>query len=506
MKKTIYLLALFITILFSCEKEIINSNNEVSEVETEELNIEYSYKSELKRDFAIALTSAINDHVELRQFIKDEALKMFDKDYDILYLLVKDEQIVGGKSFKDILLDNFEDEGKLAEIESNLPLLTILVPKLPENSFSASIWDIQNDIPDVAIRLETTNHVPIFKSDNTEYILEGGRIPAFPVIVVKENERLVVNNSSNKSNKNIKGSTLKSPDSNYEFKFLDDTFNNSKIQANLSQREAVTSTLDQKVIDAYNIYKNVDGWHRDYIYYNLTPTNIKDEFQPDFQEHITEFSLLGDPGTVYNKISDQTSDPEIEGGKNSSNASSWTGGSFEFKVNVLLNAQNGLGTEYITYFSAHPDELFDLKYKKVLPWLYILDDISLNSIPMSVNLGIFNWDLNQYSSSIKIDIEEVDLSVTTVITEARSVKFANNFAIDDEDGIFKKIGLKFGSSLETTTTQTIQKTFTQGNDELGSVIINFADDIIISQSGTKSTIRDYSTGWFKLNLEPLKVQ
>ncbi len=503
--RIIYSLSLIIALFFSCEKEDINSKP--SNINNLEQDIVYDYKSELKRDFAKALVQALEDNENLRSFIKKEALKMFDKDYDILYQLVKDETISDSKSFRDILTEYFDDNNKLIEIEDNLPLLTIFVPKLPENSFSAEIWNTETETPEVAIRMTTTNNVPMFTSDNREYILKGGDIPAFPVVVIKENERLIVNASSI-SNKGIYGSTLKNPKSIIEFRFLDDVFNNTSKEVNNTKSNPtarVAINLDQKLIDAYNIYKNADGWQRDYIYYNLTPTNTKDQFQYDFQEHITQFSMNGDALAAYNKISDQTGDPTFIPLKNSASASSWTGGNFEFKVKILLNAKNGIGAEIVTYFSANAEQLFNATYRKHL-WFYLIDDISLKS--MDINLPLFNWDLNQYASSIKIEIEEVDLTVTTVLTDTRSVKFANNFSIDPTDGILKKVGLKFGSSLETNTTQTIQKTFTQGNDQLGSVIINFADDVVLnhSTSNNQSTTRDYQTGWYKISFEPKRVQ
>ncbi len=501
------ILFLFVAIFFSCEREDISSS--LSSIDDSELKVEYDYKSELKRDFAKALVQALKDNIEIRKLIKGEALKMFDKDYDVLYQLVKNKKMSNNRSFRDILEGYFKDKNRLAEIENNLPLLTIFVPELPEGSFSANTWDIQNEIPEVAIRMTTTNHVPMFTSDNKEYILKGRYIPSFPVVVIKDNERIIVNNLDLKLNKSVKGSILKTSDNSYEFKFLDDVFNNS-LEFNSTNKKSskllsrVANNIDPKLIDAYNIYKNADGWQRDYIYYNLTPSNTKDQFQYDFQEHITQFSLRGDATAAYNKISDQTGDPEYRYIKKAWE-SNWTGGAFEFKVRVLINGRNGIGEELITYFPANPDQLFDLTYKNIALNVYFeMVSISLKSMPL--DLSLFNWDLNQYASSIKIEIEEVDLTTTTVLTDTRSVKFANNFSIDPTDGIFKKIGLKFGSSLETNTTQTIQKTFTQGNDQLGEVIINFADDVILTHVSPISTTREYQTGWYSISVEPARVQ
>lgn len=41
-------------------------------------------------NFAITLSKAVCSHQEVREFLRSEALKRFDKDYDVLYQLVKD--------------------------------------------------------------------------------------------------------------------------------------------------------------------------------------------------------------------------------------------------------------------------------------------------------------------------------------------------------------------------------------------------------------------------------
>jgi hypothetical protein len=177
----------------------------------------------------------------------------------------------------------------------------------------------------------------------------------------------------------------------------------------------------------------------------------------------------------------------------------------------LVNSRNGTGAEIIKFFGANPSDLFGLSYQSyVIPFwnitVYYVTDINLRT--KNLNLPIVNWDLNQYATSIKISIEEVDLTETTVLSETSTVKFASNFGI--EGGIFQKIGLKLGGSFETSQTQTYQRTFTQGNDALGDIIINFADKVIINQylfsSGSLNETREYNFDWCSISFEPIKVQ
>jgi len=48
-----------------------------------------------------------------------------------------------GKTFRDLLLKRCGNESLFEEIEREMPLLTILVPELPKNSFSAVNWDVE---------------------------------------------------------------------------------------------------------------------------------------------------------------------------------------------------------------------------------------------------------------------------------------------------------------------------------------------------------------------------
>ena len=236
----------------------------------------------------------------------------------------------------------------MTEIENKIPLLTIFVPELPENSFSAEIWDTQDEIPSVAISIKTTNDVPIIFNEGEDFILKAGYIPSFPVVVIKENERVAV---SSEKNANVKCSILKKSGTSLDFRFLDNVFDGSlqsdKNDENITKGSVHSWLTHFKIKKAYNIYKNVDGWQRDYVYYDLEPNNLKGPFSYDFQEHITTFSMKGTGANAmdsYNKISDQQGDPKYEWAKKAS-SSGWIGGSYEFKVKTLINAKNGAGSE-----------------------------------------------------------------------------------------------------------------------------------------------------------------
>ncbi len=499
---------LLCTSFFSCEKETLNSDTNIIDDNQLANTIEYDYLSSLKKEFATALSKAVEKSQPLRVFLKEEALKMFDNDYDVLYHTIKNQKLSDGTTIRELLLQFYAEEAQLMAIENEIPTLTIMIPELPEDSFSADLWNTENEIPKIALSLRNTNSVPFFEADGTEFIFSPEKIPAFPVLVVKENERVVQESDTHKSF--AKGSRF-TTDKEFSFRFLDDRFDRSK---NTPQYKALTTNQEAKVKTAYETYKSTDGWQRDYVYYNITPSASSGEFTYDYQEHLTSFRMEGNAMTAYNKIADQTNDPQLvdttSENANADISAGWTGGYFEFKANVLINGKNGAGSETSIYIPIIPQNLFDLNYTYHPPVVgrgirrpayYTFESIAHKTALL--DLPIFNWDLDQYATSIKISIEEVDLTETTVVTETRNAEFATNFEIK---GTLLKVGLKYGASRKENETQTIQTSVTQGSDNLGDVIINFADDIIISKSGSTYTSRKYNNGSYSLGIEPRKVQ
>ena len=461
-------------------------------------------RDELKLKFGKALASAIASDASLRELLKNEAMKMFDRDYDVLYRLIQDRKLATGKTVRETLLEHFESEDLLAEVEEALPLLTIFVPTLPENSFSAAAWDTTTQVPSVGVTSQRTNDVAIINATGETYTLEAQYIPGFPVVVVKENERVV--QSSNAARASATGRELLASDG-AKFTFLDDCFDGARVSAKAIDWLAIDA--DEKQLAAYNLYNpydGYDGWQRDYIYYNITPSQPTGAFSFAYQEHVGSFRLVGDPAAAYSKIADQTGDPVLKAFTSTSN-SGWTGGYFEFKVRTLFNAKNGLGTELVKYFSAMPNELFHVEYVRV-GWLY-KPRVTFLDVKV-LNLPIFPWDLNDYATTISIEIEEVDTPETVVSTESKTVKFAANFGI--EFSILKKIGLKFGASLEQTQTQTTQRTYSLGNDILGAVVVNFADNFLLyPMPGSPGNppihvLREYNSGWYSISVYPKRVQ
>jgi hypothetical protein len=458
-----------------------------------------------KRSFAVALSKAIVSDKNVRDFLRQEALQMFDGDYDVLYGLVKNKEMENGKTLEETLSAQFESIEDLKKIEAALPLLTVFVPTLPEGSFSAEQWETSSQIPFVSMRLSSTNDIPTITPEGKEFVMDADVIPAFPVIVIKDNERMQYNGQPGYGD--LK-SSRKFSNGEREYKFLDDIFDQeiSKTPPSLRKRTSV----DSKLISAYNIYSTADGWHRDLIYYGITPTSPNGQFSYDFVETVTYFKFVGDPWLMYAKINDQTPDPGILRGKESSG---WADGYYEIRFVSAIQAKNGIGASISNSFASGGGELFEVTYnverRGTWPFRYDYYTIkTITALERSVNAPIVAWDLANYAPSFRIDVEEVDN--TTEVTEqySETVKFAMNFEVDGT--VLEKIGLKFGATTGSDRTTTITKKTMLGSDDLGHFVVNFADKVVTSRSSVLGiryyNLRDYTNDFISIGVEPKRVQ
>ena len=115
-----------------------------------------------QKEFAKILSSALYEEPDLRAFLKNEALKEFDMDYDVFYPYTKDEVISGDRTFKDILISHSEDPSSLDRIEAVIPKLTILVPDwswIDKDGFSVNTWDTSSKEVFVGISDDSSDHV-----------------------------------------------------------------------------------------------------------------------------------------------------------------------------------------------------------------------------------------------------------------------------------------------------------------------------------------------------------
>ncbi len=186
--------------------------------------------------------------------MKEEAIKKFDKNYNVLYYLVKDRKIKE-KTFRELLVETSSEE-QISQIENNVPLLNILIPEIALFNIKAENLEIEdNEIP-VAVKKE--NGTYLYLNGKMEMIVPKGEIPDFYVLVVRENDRVDPTSISYNKITNIAASKV--PNLEKQIRFLSpeyDNINNNE-NNNISNISANTyvenNNIHPIVLESYNYF------------------------------------------------------------------------------------------------------------------------------------------------------------------------------------------------------------------------------------------------------------
>lgn len=467
----------------SCKKEISSDQIAVDKAKMD-------YPEYISRVFAKALGDR-----QIRNFIKAEALKKFDKDYDVLYQLVKDNKLENGETFA-VALERYSDDSLFFRKSlENQPLLTIYVPELEK--FSAESWDVTTQIPLVAVRnlSEKKAGKPLLAYDEKggERELSYTTSPNFPVVVLKANERVTVVENE-KINKTAKTQTLRKKDALAHTEkggiyFIDDHFDN--IRSSLSSADTRKSASNQKGLRASTStygYAAANGKHqmffkfvgqndpnfpnyvgsqkmfsasglqyqRDYIYYNIQNLTDTGRFDNSHVESIYSISINQNASKGY--IVDDLRD--------------WTDGILEIKVHVsFVNRTGGFESLY-KIFSVSANELFKKEKNIDKPRVYYLPD----------PIKLVGWDMYQLGDKWHFFVEEVDPGSESSKTITASSSFSSSWEVGGSGGVdigIVKIGAsaKNQGSSSNTRSETINLKTTGASDDLGSAILEYTDKI-----------------------------
>lgn len=184
--------------------------------------------------------------------IKKEALKKIDYDYDALFLRLKGYKLSNGKTFEEEML-KYLSKDTLDLIIQKYPTLTVFVPRLPEDTFSAELWNTENDVPVVAITSNKTNDVFAYDKDGNEFVIESDLIPGYPILVIKGNERV---GKVDQLTKAIENNIVDlNGENNVMLYFYDDVFNNQNEYAE-NQINVVTKSYDPEHTTVPEYMKN----------------------------------------------------------------------------------------------------------------------------------------------------------------------------------------------------------------------------------------------------------
>ena len=487
-----------------------------------------------QKKFAKALSKAVSNSLDVRKFLKAEAVAQFDNDYDIFYPLVKNKIVYDNQSLRDILLSYCKDENELVQIEQSLPLLNILVPDLSLFwDFNAEKWNVDDKEVSVICRDDKDN--TLYENGENIGKMTTGDIPDFPCLVVKNNERMKV-------------SSVKTRSGEATYEFLSDAFDGSKRKLqtrhyeediNLQPTEDLEAYINgseimSSVKDAWNEFKNVpNAYQRDYIYYGITKENKPGTLNRYIREKLYRFRIAAN---AYSAINDPTQDPTLQDTqKNKGYLTNeeiiqkiWTDGNFEFHFKSYISGEDSKeAMEAKLTFTINPRDAFSLekihlKHKNSTAFrqsknFYTVDAKNLRSkwiYPEKSDKNaddlVFTlpWDLYNKSLSIFMFVEEWDKGQT--ITQEKSVvsEFINkaDFSIEGSGSIGKvslstKLGYGFSHTKTVSNKATIQTTVE--SDPLGTLYFQYNDPIIRDEINGTYKLYNVSSGSVVATLLPV---
>ena len=518
LKSSYFVIILAALAMISCKEALNTVENHSEFAQTNDIISE----SQALNDFTVILSKAVYENEELRAILKTEALNQFDNDYDVFYPYIKDANVDGNNTFRDILL-NYSSEEDLQKIEAALPLLNILIPDLSwvsENSFNVNNWDTVD------------SHVSVLNSaDNKlfadgQYVMEvtDDMVPSFPVLVVKNNERLKVTSMT-------KGGEI-------IYDFIADAYDKNKnTVTKVTEQEFDTplsyeqcdhfypaSEINDMVIQGWNEFKDHPiASERDYIYYGQTKSNTTGVLNTRVRDRILRFRIdpqaythiadggSGDP--VFNDTYEYKSTSEEGLSDSELKSMIWKDGNLEIEFEIIRGSKTGSASVSKLAFSVPPADLFQVTAVKTVfyhktffrpnrIWKYQFGLIKENGKITNLESKwyypnertfLVPWDLYNMSDNFVVFAREVDDKVTKEYKTNLSFSYAESVGYNAGLNLYEKLSLGINGSNKSEWAKTEQVTINkyQDSDELESVSIRYMDPIITGKRITDDGELEY---------------
>lgn len=529
MKKPL-LLVLLLSIFFnSCSKEDHSLSGD-------EVSLNNSLKQTNIQKFSEILSKVTYQRKDVREFIKNEALKQFDNDYNVLYYLVRNSKI-SGENFRDILV-SFSSEEEIYGIEKNVPLINILVPNISFFNISADNLDTNDhEIPVVVSNENTTD---LYLNGKIELKIEKGEVPDFHVFVVKENDRV------DASSIHFNSLTAKNNSGKLEntIKFLSPNFdkNNSKLKKynTTTNRIVPRGELDPMLISAFgNFSQNVSSsniaqnkaYQRDYIYYGIT----NKDSQGTLNQNVTDYiDYLEVNPNIYFKLAlnaNEKGNPSISNNEVSQEKRElsteelidrmWTKGAYEFKFEVFSDDSN---TSSSVIIPVKPSDIwnFNISHTRRNGTVFRSSKNTYKINPENFTSKIFRlndmvaftkWDISKESLHRYVNVSEVNLSSTNTqevsytVSKVAEGKFNGSVKLGIGSATNTELGGSGSYKEETTEVKKFVRTYNVADDVLaGSIKVYFYNPVINNiQNQNRCDLFYYSTGAISFSIIP-KIQ
>lgn len=502
------------------------------------------------QEFAVMLSKAVVENEEMRVFLKEEALKEFDRDNDVFYPYVKNHVFSSGKTFQQELTAHEEYVNQLNEIERAVPKLTILVPDfawVDPNCFSVRNWDIASENLCVGYDDRNDEH-SLFYNGELMGKLSATEFPSFPVLIVKSNERMCV-------------TTTKSGET--EFAFIDPAFDGSadatkghveeyyynptpdadvysKTGNSISHEEL--ELISPELIEANNEFPAYEGpgVQRDYIYYGMTKQNTSNGvLNKNMRDLLYRFRLT--PEAIYfvsDDIASVKPDPKLSEVLNTGRGdrpgfeaalprlmSKWGDGRYELRLEFFQGYPNN-GTASVAAYpiSVAPAELFYVtKCFRTFTWNFWGNNWSTYSISIDdieskwyypgdkdnpIHTSGTTWNLFAATDNLFLHVFEFDPSGTTTKSKECTNKESSSVKMD-ASGEYKKInlGVSGTQSTENSWKDSYSYTITDTSDDLLNCEINYIDNYIIATTNNNGKkeyqLKDFGNEYFAVSFLPV---
>lgn len=510
------------------------------------------------RNFSVALSKAVCSEQPVREFLKREALKQVDNDYDVFYPFVRSTQVDENRTFRDVICQYLD--GDVNEIENAVPTLTILVPDmtwLDPQGFCAKNWDTSDQRAAVTYRRAKSNNKELFVNGYELGEIEDCAIPGGTVLVVKSNERIVAE--------------AKTKSGEQTFRFIADAFDPSKnepvtkdirytgkysfewiegddyVSSSNTMSESALNKINPDIIKAYEYFKD-DSYacQNDYIYYGMTSNETKGQLRTNVRPTLIRFKVNPD---AFDALFDDTEGPNKDvrfsnlldtddnGGKRKEPTREevfnalWADGALEIEADVYIGDADGkVGVFDKKIYDVKARDLFVVKdnaisketwgstmFKWYVTWQYKMpkrDETTLAPQWYYPDNSPFlpSWDL-LVNSGYTVIVSEIDSGKTNKISKTINTRRSNTESVKGgieagfSDNLTAKLELGWTGSQEKSTSTVVTLEWSEKDDDMGQFQILYSDKYIrgYSSSTNKYNVASYTTGdYFTCTILPLK--
>ncbi len=513
-------------------------------------------------EFASVLSKVVAGSEEVRAFFKDEALKQFDRDFDVFYPYVKDHKFSSGKTLRQMLLDNEKYEGQIETIERAVPKLTVLIPSyswIGENCFDVQIWDTADNRLCVGYDDCGMDH-NLYYDGEMMGTLAADAIPSFPVMIVKSNERMKVSIST-KGGENtyafadpaFDGASYAEATKGYWEGYITNSSAKDADLFSITGNYISQTELDGLNPDVAKAYKEFStgssaGVQRDYIYYGMK----KNFTQPgtlnrNMRDMLYRFRLT--PAAMF-FCADSPADPKLNErfwtGKNDrpdfdhAAPRFWADGKFEMRLEFYqAYPNNGTACIGTIALSLSPSDVmrinriaytFETNFWGNNWSSYRISENDIESKwyypgDKDTNLATINspWNLAEASDNLYMRVYEYDQSGTSTVKKGHTFKKSwsvtgelsgeVDFGGGKNSGVTGKIGLGVSGTYGQEDVWTDECTYSmvEGNDDLLDCEICYIDNYIIhaSMNGGKEPgyiLKTWGNEYFSASFIPVDTR